>query len=358
MHGNATVRNVCPGESQKETTEVQDEVCKYSNLLLAEQRCHRRVGYKNSVSRYHMLALSKTYELRNSLLNGTYRTQRGEQFEIFDPKHRIVTSTRYKDRIPQASFVVNYMYKEVIPNLIDNNFACIKGKGVDNARNAFKEILRNAKEDDYCLCADLKTYFDSISHDNLLREMRQYILEEWAYKYYRDVIESNGRSTGIGLGSEINQLSAVSFLNLLDQKLNGNSYVRYMDDFRYIGTKNECKEALEVIEKECDRLHLTLSKNKTYIQPVKNPIKFLGFTFLKHQNGKITMKRIKSKLNNEKRKLRRMKKSKVAFNEILKHYECVRVTMKKGSRSGVVKLDKYFDNLFREELTEHVNQKE
>ena len=79
---------------------------------------------------------------------------------------------------------------------------------------------------------------------------------------------------------------------------------------------------------------------------------------MKHPNGKITMKRIKSKLNNEKRKLRRMKKSKVAFNEILKHYECVRATMKKGSRSGVVKLDKYFDNLFREELTEHAYKKE
>lgn len=355
MHGNATVRNVYPGESQTETT-AQKAVCNFSNLLLAEKRCHRSVGYKNSVSRFHMCVMSKTYELHQSLMDGTYHTQNGQKFEIFDPKHRIVTSTKYKDRIPQASFVVNFMYKEIIPNLIHNNFACIKGKGVDNARKAFKEILRNASIDDYCLCADLKGYFDSISHETLLNEMSPYLHDTWVLEYYADVINSNGQEIGIGLGSEINQLSAVSFLNRADHLIDNGSFVRYMDDFHYIGTKSECMQVLKLIEIECDRLHLKLSKNKTYIQPVKNPIKFLGFTFFKHPTGKITLKRIKSKLNNEKRKLRRMKESKVAFQQVLEHYKCVRAAMKKGNRSGVVKLDRYFNNLFRKEI-ENANQK-
>ena len=357
MHGNATVRNVYPGESQTETA-VQETVCNFSNLLLAEHRCHRSVGYKNSVSRFHMYVLSKTYELHRSLMNGSYHTQKGEKFEIFDPKYRIVTSTKYIDRIPQASFVVNFMYVDVIPNLISNNFACIKGKGVDNARETFKNILRNARMNDYCLCADLKGYFDSISHEDLLKEMNRYISDTWAFGYYADVVNSNGQLTGIGLGSEINQLSAVSFLNELDHLLDNGSYERYMDDFRYIGTKSECEQVLKLIEEECTRLHLTLSKNKTYIQPIKNPIKFLGFTFLKHPTGKITLKRIKSKLNNEKRKLRRMKNSKVAFRQVLEHYKCVRAAMNKGSRSGVVKLDRYFNKLFRKELAEYADQKE
>lgn len=357
MHGNATVRNIYPGESRKETTKVKAEVCKYSNLLLAEERCHRNVGYKNSVSRYHMHLLSKVYELRESLMNETYHTQKGAELEVFEPKYRIVTTTKYKDRIPQASFVVNYMYKEVIPKLIQNNFACIKSRGVDNARDTFKEILRNSNPDDYCLCADLKSYFDSIRHDVLFDEMKKYISDEWAMRYYLDVINSNKKSIGIGLGSEINQLSAVTLLNCLDWVLDDGKYVRYMDDFRYIGTKDECEKALEIIRSECDRLHLKISANKTYIQPVQNPIKFLGFTFWKHENGKITMKRMKDKLNNEKRKLRRMKKSKVPFREIMKHYECVRAVMKKGNRSGVVKLDKYFNNLFEKELDGYANKK-
>lgn len=357
MHGNATVRNVYPGESQTETT-VQTTVCNYSNLLLAEQRCHRSVGYKNSVSRFHMHVLSKTYELHRSLMNRTYHTQKGKQFKIYDPKYRIVTSTKYIDRIPQASFVVNFMYKDIIPGLIANNYACIKGKGVDNARKALKDILRETRMDDYCLCADLKGYFDSISHKALLDEMSQYLRDTWTAGYYTDVINSNDQQTGIDLGSEINQLSAVAFLNRLDHQLNNGSYVRYMDDIRFTGTKDECRQALKLIENECIRLRLRLSKNKTYIQPVKSPIRFLGFTFLKHHTGKITLKRIRSKLNNEKRKLRRMKESKVAFKQVLEHYRCVRTAMKKGNRSGVVKLDRYFNRLFRKELTEYADKKE
>lgn len=52
-----------------------------------------------------------------------------------------------------------------------------------------------------------------------------------------------------------------------------------------------------------------------------------------------------------------MKKAKVAFPKILEHYKCVRATMKKGNRSGVVKLDKYFNKLFEKELEEYANKK-
>ena len=103
---------------------------------------------------------------------------------------------------------------------------------------------------------------------------------------------------------------------------------------------------MKIIEKITSSLGLTLSKKKTYIQPLKQPVKFLGFTFLLHDTGKVTMKRCKDKLNNEKRKLRRMKKKNIPFDKIMEHYTCVRAVMKKGSRSGVVKLDRYFNDLF------------
>ena len=139
---------------------------------------------------------------------------------------------------------------------------------------------------------------------------------------------------------------AVAFLNKLDHMLDDGDYERYMDDFAYVGTKEECEKALKIIEKVTSSLGLTLSKKKTYIQSLEQPVKFLGFTFLLHGTGKVTMKRCKDKLNNEKRKLRRMKKKNIPFDKIMEHYTCVRVVMKKGNRSGVVKLDRYFNNLF------------
>ena len=348
-HDNAIVRNSHPAERQTETISKYD-VCNLSALMSAEERCHRGVGYKNSVSRYHMLALSKNYDTLQELINGKYKTQKGDSFEIFEPKHRTVTSTKYKDRIPQTSFVLNYIYPKVISKLIDNNFSCIKDRGVDAAREEFKRILRLHTPNDYVLKADLKGYFESIDHEKLFEVMSEYINDIWAMEYYQDVINSNEQEIGITLGSEINQLSAVAFLNKLDHMLDDGDYERYMDDFVYVGTKNECEEVLKIIEKITSSLGLTLSKKKTYIQPLKQPVKFLGFTFLLHDTGKVTMKRCKDKLNNEKRKLRRMKKKNIPFDKIMEHYTCVRAVMKKGSRSGVVKLDRYFNNLFVEEI--------
>lgn len=149
MQDIANVRNAHPVYGQTEATEKS--VCNLQALMRAERRCHRGVGYKNSVARYHMLSASKNYATLQELLNGSYRTQKGDAFEIYEPKYRIVTSTKYKDRIPQACFVVNCFYPKVAPLLIPNNYACLKGKGVDGAREALKTILRRARQDDIIL---------------------------------------------------------------------------------------------------------------------------------------------------------------------------------------------------------------
>ena len=359
MPNNDDKRNARPAERQTETT-VKETVCAYSNLLKAEPRCHRGVGYKNSVSKFHMLVMSKCLDLHHSLMDETYRTEYGDEFEIFEPKYRIVTSTKYKDRIPQTSFVLNYFYPEVVPNLIERNFACIKGRGVDVARQTLKDILSNAKPTDCALKADMKGYFGSIIHEKLISEMSLYIHDAWAIYYYSDVVNCNGKKIGIGLGSEINQLSATTLPNQLDHTLDdvNHSYERYMDDFVFVGTKEECEKALSIIYEETERLGLTVSKNKTYIQPVSKPLKFLGFTFLRHENGNVTLKRIKQKRNNERRKLRRMKEKGVPFDRVLEHFRAVMAVYKKGSRSGYMKMWRYFNELFKEELDEFNKEKQ
>ena len=349
MRGNAEVRNEHPVCGRTETT-ADVAVCNLTELLKAEQRCHRGVGYKNSVARYHMLRLSKTYATLIELESGTYHTQKGDNFVIHEPKYRVVTSTKYKDRIPQASFVVNRYYPLVASNLIDNNFACLKGKGVDRAREALADILRESSIEEYALKVDFKDYFGSIDHRKLVEELGEHIQDEWDRWFLRDIFGSNGSDIGITLGSEPNQLCAVAFLNPLDHMLSAGRYVRYMDDLVYIGSKDRVLAAYRVIQEEAARLGLNISKKKTYIQSLKNPVSFLGFTFLLHPTGRVTMKRKTDKLNNEKRKLRRMKNKGIPFAAVEEHYRCVRSVMKKGSRSGVVKLDRYFNRLFEEEI--------
>lgn len=348
-------RNVYPEQcARRETT--KSIVCSYTKLLEAEKRCLRKVLYKNSVSRFDLNVLTRVYELRKELINETYTTSQGQVFEVYEPKYRKVTSTKFKDRIPQASFVVNYIYPKVISKHTYANCACVKYKGVDYARNLFKEILKESNRySDYCLKVDFKDYFGSINHGIMFKELSKYMHERWTIKYFQDVINCNHQNIGIGLGSEINQLSAVTLPHCIDEKFINNRYLRYMDDIIFIGSKNECKYALDYIRKETNRLNISISEKKTYIQRIYKPIKFLGFTFLLKSNKVVTLKRIKQKLNNEKRKLRKIKNVCVPIDRVNEHYQSVRSVMVKGNRSGLIKLDKYFNKLFREELQNAIN---
>lgn len=327
-------------------TDVRAKVCALNAMIEASERTHRRVGHKDSVSRFHLLKMSNCNKICNELLNDTYVPVVGEKLEIFSPKYRIVTSSKYKDRVPQSSFVTNYFYPTVIPNTIPGNCACIKGRGVDRARQLFKEMLRRADITDFCVKADMSGYFASIVHENLYAEMYEYIKDAWARHFYELTVENTGSPVGLDLGSEVYQLSATCFPNKLDHKLQNNEYVRYQDDLIIVGAKEECINGLHIIREEAERLGLKISEKKTYIQPVTRPIKFLGYSYLKHPDGRVTVKRLRDKIRDEKRRLKRMKKKGIPLERVKQHYQSVRAGLKKGSRSDLHKMDRYYESLF------------
>ena len=344
-----SVRNSYPVYGQTETTDINMSVCSLSSLWQAENRCHRGVGYKNSVSRFHMLKLSKIYELQKELLFDTYKPTLGDSFPIYEPKYRMVTATRYRDRIPQASYCVNYLYKNQLTTIANSNMACVKGRGVDKARERLKQILRNSSSTEYVLKCDIKNYFGSINHDILVREITNQN-DKWELNYHRQSINVNGEQVGLPLGSEINQLSAILFLNKLDHLL-GDRYVRYMDDFVLIGNKSELIDKLNLIKQELSRLHLQLSDRKTYFQPISRPISFLGFTFLRHPTGRVTMKRKRNRVHELRRRLKRIIRTGIDNHAINDHVTCERSVMKKSTRSDYMKYCKY-SNLILKGVTQ------
>lgn len=352
MPENDFERNVHPVYGQTQAT-AQDAVCGINALLHGETRAHRRVGYKNSVARFHMLTMSKCAQISNELYTRTYRPQKGEKHEVFEPKYRLTVSSKYRDRVPQASFVINYFYPHVIPNLISTNCACIKGRGVDMARDLLKEILRNANMDDWCVKVDMQSYFASIAHKVLYEELGGYIVDDWAMWFFQTTVKNTGRTVGLDLGSEVYQLSATSLPNSMDHRLDNGKYVRYQDDLIMVGSKEECKEYLRIVREEAARLKLTISEKKTFAQPIKRPVKFLGFSFLRHPSGRVTMKRLPEKLRHEKRKLRRMKNKGIPIERVQDHYRGARACLSKGSRSDAKKMDELFENLFGGQINDH-----
>lgn len=346
MPKNDDERNAHPVYGQTEATEGNPSVCSLLSMLDGERRAHRNVGYKDTVTRFRMHRLSRCNQIRHDAASRTLKLKQGEVHEVFEPKYRITITSKYCDRVPQAAFVEHYFYPTVVPHLSARNCACLKGRGVDYARELFKQALRKAKQGDFVLKADMKSYFASIQHDKLLDEVLPFFDDEWATWFYRLNIDNASKPVGIDLGNEIFQLSAASFLNRLDHLMEGGGYIRYQDDIIFVGSKEQCMEVLSVIHAEADRLGLTLHPQKTFIQPICRPVKFLGFSFLRKPTGRVTMKRLPEKIRQERRKLRKMKSKGVPVERVLVHYQSVRDCLSKGARSDLRKLDDYFENLY------------
>ena len=333
-------------QKQATDTPLWESVCRFTNLVKAERRCHRRVGYKNSVAKFNLKVLSKCIEIKHDLEKGTYHTQLGAMFKVTYPKYREVRSTKYRDRIPQTSFVQNVYYPTIIPMLDEGNCACIKGKGVDFARRSFLEALRTCRQTDYVLKADIKSFFGSIDHKTLFDFMRSNCLQdERCFRLYKDIINCNGKDVGIDLGSEVDQLSATTFLHPVDLLFKGRKYVRYADDIVVFGTKEECIQARNELQCALEKLRLNLSMKKTYIQPIARPISFLGFTYLRHPSGRVTLKRKRDRLKSEIRRLRKMHKKGIPLDRIAAHLNSVRDLMKRGSRADLYRFDQFLKSL-------------
>ena len=53
-----------------------------------------------------------------------------------------------------------------------------------------------------------------------------------------------------------------------------------------------------------------------------------------------------AKIREERRRLRRMKALGIPFERVKTHYDSMRSSLKKGSRSDLMKMDRYFKELF------------
>jgi group II intron reverse transcriptase/maturase len=141
----------------------------------------------------------------------------------------------------------------------------------------------------WVLDADIKGFFDNLSHEALMRELSDVVADgnilQLVEKFLRAGVMEGGKllptRVGTPQGGVASPLLANIALNILDWYLHQHGYrfVRYADDFVVLcRSETEAKEALALIEPLLrDRLGLTLSPEKTKITRFQDGFAFLGF---------------------------------------------------------------------------------
>jgi len=218
-------------------------------------------------------------DLHDELKDGTYKPKPYRQFEVYEPKKRVINAPHFRDLVVQHA-IYKEIYEIFDKSFIDHAYACRKGKGTHKASRYTQKEMRKYSGELYYLKLDIKKYFYSIDRDILRGLFKKKIKDEKFVELMCEFAKMDG-DTGIPIGNLLSQIYASIYMNETDhfvkRVLKVNSYVRYVDDFILIGlTLNEAKKHKDTLEKLIkERLNLELSH--WTIAKIKRGINFVGY---------------------------------------------------------------------------------
>ena len=346
---------------------------KYGALRKALRLCCRNTRWKPSTAGYEYHAARNTLQLCESLdpKNPTYKIDKYQRFWVYEPKKREIVATRLKDRQFQRSLCDGVLYPALTKSFLADNCACQKDRGVDYALDRMTWHLQRFYQEQrraagnplpfqmggYALQCDIHHFFESIRHDEAIRAVAKRVKDREAVQRTAEIINSFSGDHGIGLGSQISQLVALTMLDDMDhmikEQLHIRHYIRYMDDFLLFSeSKEHLQHCLGVIRAYLQSIGLTLNK-KTSIYPLSQGVTFLHWHFLTTDTGKVIRRIDPKKIRRERRKLRALKalllKGERTMEQVREHYKSASANIQRGNTRNIKKqLDAYYISLFHE----------
>jgi len=196
------------------------------------------------------------------------------------------------DRIVSQS--MNLVFEGIYaPGFTESNFGFRRGR---SQHGAIKHVRGIVVEDyDWCASIDLKSFFDEIPHDLILKLIRGKIADEGLVTLVARALKAGvmveGKlektTKGCPQGSPVSPMLSNIVLNELDHELEkrGHRYCRWADDFLILlKSERAAMRVMDGIVKYLEEeLHLPVNKQKSEVARIKD-VSFLGFQILR---GKI-----------------------------------------------------------------------
>ena len=257
--------------------------------------------------------------LSSSLRDGSYRPAAVRRVlipKLGSREMRPLGIPTVRDRVVQTAL------RNVLEPIFERTFAA-QSYGFRPQRSA-KDALRRVDEllragAVWVVDADLKSYFDTIPHEQLRARVAEQIADGRVLALLDAFLQQDvlgelhepvavEPETGTPQGAVVSPLLANIYLNPLDHLLaaQGRELVRYADDFVILcRTEAEAQEALREVEQWTQSAGLTLHPTKTrLVHAVTDGVDFLGYHFERGQRWprKKSLQKLKETLRVETRR--------------------------------------------------------
>ena len=291
--------------------------------ISAERVLARPGSQTNGVDNVTRAAFKADYErqmtaLIDQLKRKTYAPQPVRRVYIpkHDGKQRPLGIPALRDRIVQEALraILDPIYES---DFHPHSYGFRKGRRTMDAIAVLMPLFNSRAKHYYVIEGDPKSYFDTVHHRTLMKLLRRRLKDravlDLIWKFLKSGVMEGGlfgrTDSGVPQGGIISPLLANVYLNEFDQwaaaQWDLNNYarnkrrqaglgnyqmVRYADDFVVVsnGPKTEVKATKQAIQQFLEnKLHLTLSEEKTVITHVNDGFDFLGFRIQRKQvNGR------------------------------------------------------------------------
>lgn len=241
--------------------------------------------------------------LRAKILNHEYQFQdlKPHFIDKGDGTQRIICVPTVEDRLVQRIILRNLTLDcDKLDVLTDVSFGIKKGRD-QGVHSAVRKALQTRQEFPWVLKTDVSKFFDRIDRDDLKKKVKARLGKSSVVPLILNAIDcevkpensedakiiaANGIERGLGVrqGMPLSPLLSNLVLNNFDRKINrkGIKLIRYADDIiAFASSQEECEEILMFVEKELERVKLSIpsikdEKTKTVIRPPDAAVTFLG----------------------------------------------------------------------------------
>lgn len=239
------------------------------------------------------------YKLWNRLTSGSYFPQAVKEVSIpkKDGGKRKLGIPSVLDRIAQQ-VVRAHLEKQVEPHFHGSSFGYRPKR---SCHEAVRQSCNNCFNHDFVIDLDIKSFFDTIDHDMLIKAVHHFCKEKWVILYIRrwlksGIVQENGerinRLTGTPQGGVISPLLANIFMHVcfdkwMEKHHPEKPFERYADDVVvHCKTEKQAKFVLRQISKRLHNCKLVLHPEKTKIVNLRGTSEkkyakrfdFLGFS--------------------------------------------------------------------------------
>ena len=263
-------------------------------LLQAWQEFLRGKKNRSDVILFQARLMDNIFDLYNDLKNKTYMHGGYHEFNISDPKPRIIHKASVRDRLLHH-LIYQELYGYFDTKFIYDSYSCRLNKGTHKALHRFKAFARKVSKNNtqtcYVLKCDIRKFFANIDHNVLKSILEKHIKDKdilWLLgqiidSFHSTIMSRLNLDIGLPLGNLTSQLLVNIYMNEFDQFVKRNLkmkyYIRYADDFAILSEdKKYLKKILIQIDNFLQKeLKLELHPNKVFIKTIASGIDFLGW---------------------------------------------------------------------------------